>query len=170
MRLHNELMLLVIMVSLNLIVISPAVPAELIEPSRSLGGEQQPTTGRLSVLSEPPGLKITLDGDSLGKTPTFMVEVQEGIHTLRVKESETDIYIKPGKTLKISLHKDEFILIPVKEKQVEEQPMTEAKTETRATGVATPRDPIREKVDRDRRKSQQRWQRFIDGTSPAGNF
>ena len=48
--------------------------------------------------------------------------------------------------------------------------MTEAKTETRATGVATTRDPIREKVDRDRRKSQQRWQRFIDGTSPAGNF
>ena len=172
MRLDNKLMLLVIMVSLNLIVISPALPAELIEPSRSLGGEQQPTAGRLTVLSEPPGLKITLDGDSLGKTPTFMVEVQEGIHTLRVKDSETDIYVKPGKTLKISLHKDEFILIPVKEKQVEEQPMTEAKTETRATatGVATTRDPIREKVDRDRRKSQQRWQRFIDGTSPAGNF
>lgn len=170
MRLHNKLMLLVIMVSLNLIVISPAVPAELIEPSRSLGGEQQPTTGRLSVLSEPPGLKITLDGDSLGKTPTFMVEVEEGIHTLRVKESETDIYVKPGKTLKISLHKGEFILIPVKEKPVEEQPPTQVATEKPVTGAATTRDPIRQKVDRDRRQSQQRWQRFIDGSSPARIF
>ena len=167
MRLHNKLMLLVIMVSLNLIVISSAVPAELIEPSRSLGGEQQPTTGRLTVLSEPPGLKITLDGDSLGKTPTFMVEVEEGIHTLRVKDSQTDIYIKSGKTLKISLHKNEFILIPVKEKPVEEQPVTEVSTETLTTRAATPRDPIRQKVDRDRRRSQQRWQQFLDGTKPT---
>ena len=170
MQLHNKLMLLVTVVSLNLIFISPAVPAELIEPSRSFEGEQQPTTGRLTVLSEPPGLKITLDGDSLGKTPTFMVEVEEGIHTLRVKDSQTDIYVKPGETLKISLHKNEFILIPVKEKPVEEQPVTEAKTETGETGVATTRDPIQQKVDRDRRKSQQRWQRFIDGSSPARIF
>jgi hypothetical protein len=170
MRVFLKFMVYVVIFPVSLLAFSPLSASELIEPSRSLGGEQQPTTGRLTVLSEPPGLKITLDGDSLGKTPTFMVEVEEGIHTLRVKESETDIYVKPGETLKISLHKGEFILIPVKEKPAEEQPPTQVATEKPATGVTTSRDPIRQKVDRDRRQSQQRWQRFIDGSSPARIF
>ena len=170
MRLYTQLMLLATVVSLNLIVISPAVSAELIEPSRTLEGESQPTSGRLTVLSEPPGLKITLDGDSLGETPAFLVEIPEGVHSLRVKDSQTDIYVEAGKTLKISLHKGEFILIPVKEKPVEEQTVPEVTAEKVATSAATTRDPIREKVDRERRLSQQRWQKFIDGTSPAGNF
>ena len=169
MRICNILILLVNFVVVSLFFSTLAISAELIEPSRTLEGEQQ-TTGRLTVLSEPPGLKITLDGDSLGKTPTFMVEVEEGIHTLRVKDSQTDIYVKPGKTLKISLHKDEFILIPVKEKPVEEEPPTGVATEEPVTSVTTSRDPIRQKVDRDRRQSQQRWQRFIDGSSPARIF
>jgi len=169
MRSCNILILFALCVLVNLFFNTLATSAELIEPSRTLEAEPE-TTGRLTVLSEPPGLKITLDGDSLGKTPAFMVEVQEGVHTLRVKDSQTDIYVKPGKTLKISLHKDEFILIPVKEKPVEEEPATEVTTEKPVTSVATPRDPIQQKVDRDRRQSQQRWQRFIDGSSPARIF
>jgi hypothetical protein len=170
MRSYLRLVLLAAFVFAALYLNLSAVAAELIEPTRSLDGEQLPTTGRLTVLSEPPGLKISLDGDSLGKTPAFMMEVEGGVHTLQVKESETDIYVKPGKTLKISLHKGEFILIPVKEKPVEEQPPTQVATEKPATGAATTRDPIRQKVDRDRRQSRQRWQRFIDGSSPARIF
>jgi len=166
MRVCNILILLVVFVLVNLFCNSLARSAELIQPSRTLGEEPQ-TSGRLTVLSEPPGLNITLNGDSLGKTPIFLVEIDSGIHTLRVKDSETDILVQPGKTVKISLHKDEFILIPVKEKPVAEQPVTEVSTKTRATGAAASRDPVREKVERDRRRSQQRWQQFLDGTKPT---
>jgi hypothetical protein len=94
---------------------------ELIEPTRTLEGEREPVMGRLTVLSEPPGQKITLDGKAIGETPTFLLEIEGGIHTLRVSDSETEIYIEPEKTLKISLFKDEFVLIPVKEKEIEAQ-------------------------------------------------
>ena len=162
-----KLMVYVVTVLVSLLAFSSLSATELIEPTQTLGGKPKQTTGRLTVLSEPPGLKISLDGDSLGETPAFMVEVQEGVHTLRVKDSQTDIYVQPGKTVKISLHKNEFILIPVKEKPVEEQSVTEVSTGTRATSAARPRDPIRQQVDRDRRRSQQRWQQFIDGTKPT---
>ena len=66
---------------------------ELIEPTRSLEGAEV-TTGRLTVLSEPPGLEIILDGNRVGKTPAFLVEVESGIHKLQVKSSEMDIYIE----------------------------------------------------------------------------
>jgi hypothetical protein len=166
MRICNILILLVNFVVVSLFFSTLAISAELIEPSRTLEGEQQ-TTGRLTVLSEPPGLNITLNGDSLGKTPAFLVEVQEGVHTLRVKDSQTDIYVKPDETLKISLHKDEFIIIPTKKIEIEEQPVTEIQPEKRPTTVTTTRDPIRQNVERDRRRSQQRWQKFLDGTKPT---
>ena len=170
MRVFFKFMVHVVIVPFFLLAFSSLAASELIEPTQTLDGKPIQTTGRLTVLSEPPGLKITLDGDSLGETPAFMVEVQEGVHTLRVKDSQTDIYIQPGKTVKISLHKSQFILIPVEEKPVEEQPPTEVTTEEPPTSVTTSRDPIRQKVDRDRRQSQQRWQRFIDGSSPARIF
>ena len=43
-------------------------------------------------------------------------------HRLRVKNSETDITIEPGKTLQISLYKDKFILIPATDKKPPKQP------------------------------------------------
>ena len=138
--------------------------AELIGPTRTLEGEQQ-TTGRLTVLSEPPGLEITLNGNSLGKTPAFLVEVESGIHSLRVENSETDILIEPGKILKISLYKDKFIFIPVAEKMAEKQPEIGVKgeaSEARITGSKSPEQIGEEK----RRQAQDRWQRFIDGSSP----
>jgi hypothetical protein len=166
MRGFFNFMLVAVFVFAFLFVNLPPSPAELIEPTQTLEGEQE-TTGRLTVLSEPPGLKITLDGNSLGKTPTFLVEVESGIHTLRVKDSETDILVEPGKTVKISLHKNEFILIPVKEIQVETEAEMEVKTQSRETSAAQSRDPIRQQVDRDRRQTQKRWQQFIDGTKPT---
>jgi hypothetical protein len=164
---YFKLMIWAVSVLFSLLVVYPLSAAELIEPTQTLEGKPKQTTGRLTVLSEPPGQKITLDGDSLGETPAFMVEVEAGVHTLSVKDAETDIFVEAGKTVKISLHKNEFILIPVKEKQIEEPTVTEATTGTRTSRASQPRDPIRQKVDRDRRQSQQRWQNFIDGTKPA---
>jgi hypothetical protein len=43
---------------------------------------------------------------------------------LQVKNSETDIVIEPGKTLKISLYKDKFILVPANDKKPPKQPET----------------------------------------------
>jgi hypothetical protein len=145
----------------------PLSPAELIEPTQTLKGEQE-TTGKLTVLSEPPGLKITLDGDSIGKTPVFMVEIDSGIHTLRVKDSETDILVEPGKTVKISLFKNEFILIPVRETKVETEAEAEVKTETREKRPERPRNPMQIRNEENRRQSIKRFNNYIDGTK--GHF
>ena len=160
-----KFMTLAVFVLVYMFLSSPAAPAELVEPTRTLQGEQE-TVGRLTVLSEPPGLKITLDGNSLGKTPAFLVEVEAGIHSLRVKGSETDIYIEPGKTLKISLYKEEFILIPVSERKVEKKPVIEVKEETREAGFTKPRDPVKDQAEKNRREANERWDRFINGTKP----
>jgi hypothetical protein len=141
----------------------PVSHAELIEPTQTLDGEQE-TTGRLTVLSEPPGLQIMLDGHDTGNTPAFLLEVDEGIHTLQVGDSKTEIYIKPGKTLKLSLHKEKFILIPVAEKEVVRQAGPEAIRETDKTGSKRPRDPVQIRNERSRRQAIERFNKFLDGT------
>ena len=168
MRAFIKLTACAVFLCVSLLAYSPPTSGELIEPSRTLEGEQQPTTGRLTILSEPPGQKITLDGKSLGKTPNFMVEVDSGIHTLRVKDSETDIYVKPGKTLKVSLFKNEFVFIPVKEKEGEGQTETEAALGEGETTAPQPRDPVQTRVKQNREEAQRRWQRYIDGSRPWG--
>jgi hypothetical protein len=142
---------------------SPTSLAELIEPTQTLKGKQE-DPGRLTVLSEPPGLKIALDDNSLGKTPAFLVEVDAGIHTLRVKDSKIQIYIKPGKTLKISLHKDKFIFIPVAEKEDEQQPEIKTTTGSREAEFTRPRDPVRIQAEKNRRNTIKRFNKFLDGT------
>jgi hypothetical protein len=93
-----------------------------------------------------------------------MVEIDSGIHTLRVKDSETDILVEPGKTVKISLFKNEFILIPVRETKVETEAQVEVKTETREKRPERPRDPIQIRNEENRRQSIKRFNKFIDGT------
>jgi hypothetical protein len=41
----------------------------------------------------------------IGRTPAFLKNVKPGIHRLRVKDSETEIYHEPGGTLQINLSK-----------------------------------------------------------------
>ena len=43
---------------------------------------------------------------------------------MRVKNSETDITIEPGKTLRVSLYKDKFIRLPATDKYPPKQPET----------------------------------------------
>jgi hypothetical protein len=159
---NYKIMAFVVFVIAYLFIHSPISSAELIEPTRALG-EEEKGPGRLTVLSEPPGLKITLDGNNLGKTPVFLVEVDEGIHTLHVKNSKTQIYIEPGKTLKISLHKGKFILIPVAEEKVEKEPEIKENTVRKEPKITKPRDPIRIQTETNRRKAIDRFQQFTDG-------
>ena len=106
-----------------LLVYSPAWSSELIKPTRALDSTGE-KLGKLSVFSEPPGLEVRLEGTIIGKTPILLDEVEPGSHLLRVKNSETDISIEPGKTLQISLYKDKFILIPATVKVPPNQPET----------------------------------------------
>jgi len=109
---------------------------ELIEPTQSLGGavEQE---GRLVVFSEPPGLPATLDGSSLGATPTAIIEVKAGVHHLEVASSKTDVKIDPGQTMQISLYKGSFIRIPVPEQPAVQPPEQRAVPATKAGPAPT---------------------------------
>ena len=103
---------------LLLLAASISFGGELIPPSRTLQGAKEPN-GKLTVVSEPPGLRVFLDGSKIGKTPIWLKQVKPGPHKLRVKQSETDIYVKPGKILQISLFKDSFV---IKEAELEKEP------------------------------------------------
>ena len=92
MKTKINLILLFGFVSVFLMIQSLSVFAELIEPSRTLKGQQKPM-GRLSVFSEPPELNVLLDGINIGETPIISKEVASGVHILRVKDTEKEITI-----------------------------------------------------------------------------
>jgi len=60
MKIKLNLMIFFVFVYVFLMIQSLSVFAELIEPSRTLEGQQKPM-GRLSVFSEPPELDVLLD-------------------------------------------------------------------------------------------------------------
>jgi len=78
--------------------------AELITPTRTLDSEKG-LMEKLSVFSEPPGLDVTLDGTEIGKTPIISREVEPGAHIIRIQDSETKIFVKPGKAHQYSWFK-----------------------------------------------------------------
>ena len=129
MKTKINLILLFGFVSVFLMIQSLSVFAELIEPSRTLEGQQKPM-GRLSVFSEPPELDVLLDSVEIGKTPVISKEVTSGVHILRVKDTEKEITILSGKSLQLSLFKDSLIEIPEKKAEAPIQPKLEEKTTT----------------------------------------
>ena len=66
MKIKLNLMIFFVFVYVFLMIQSLSVFAELIEPSRTLEGQQKPM-GRLSVFSEPPDLDVLLDGGDRGR-------------------------------------------------------------------------------------------------------
>jgi hypothetical protein len=104
-----------------------SVFSELIGPSRTIKGLKNPK-GRLSVFSEPPELDVLLDGVNIGKTPIFSKEVSPGTHLLRVKKTEKEIIILPGKYLQVSLYKGSLIEIPEKKDEALRETKSEEKT------------------------------------------
>ena len=81
---------------------------ELIPPTRILTDSNDPN-GYLSIFSEPPGLRVYLDGSNIGLTPLFAVTVKSGTHRLKVDDKETKVFIAAGESKHISLHKGAFI-------------------------------------------------------------
>jgi hypothetical protein len=90
-----------------------AVPAQLIEPTRSLQGAAE-EKGLLKVLSEPAGMEVHVDGRLIGETPIFSARLPAGAHVLRIQDAEIDICLASGRTTAISWFKGRFIQIPEK--------------------------------------------------------
>jgi hypothetical protein len=123
---------------------SAAWSSELIKPTRTLdsAGEKP---AKLSVFSEAPGLEVALEGTIIGNTPLILDEVKPGSHRLRVKNSETDITIEPGKTMQISLYKGKFVLIPATDDKPPKQSQTAETTPTKSKPPPPPAEEKRSK-------------------------
>ena len=152
-----KLMSILNAVFLLLLIADLSAASDLIEPSRTLKTETN-EPGNLAVLSEPPDLDVTLDGTLIGKTPIFLKDIKSGTYQLRVKASETTIYVEAGRTLQISLFKGEFISIQVTEKEPKGQQAIKEKkvSETRIT----------EQVSKEEQRNElSPWDRFVDKSS-----
>jgi len=97
--------------------------ADLIEPTHTHKGESV-KPGQLFVFSEPPGLVVTQNGKTLGKTPVFLESVEQGTHELQLAGKETIIDIAPGEARRLSFFKGKFIEIPAEQTGAAEQPHT----------------------------------------------
>jgi len=93
------------------------------------------------------------------------VQVKPGIHKLRVRNLETEIYLQAGTILKISLFKNEFIQIPVEAKAPARQPALERPREAAAAESVRP-SPEEARIQENRNRANERWMRFVDGSSP----
>ena len=153
MKIKLNLMFFFVFVYVFLMIQSLSVFAELIEPSRTLEGQQKPM-GRLSVFSEPPELDVLLDSVEIGKTPVISKEVTSGVHILRVKDTEKEITILSGKSLQLSLFKDSLIKIPEKKAKAPTQPKLEQKM---ASEEKKPDEPTREKTENELKYDPPYW-------------
>ena len=112
---------------------------ELIPPTRTLEGHVE-LPGKLTVVSEPPDLEVSLDGSSIGRTPVWLKEVKPGPHTVRIGREKTEVHVQPGKKMALSFFKDSFIDI-TKEEAVVEAPVPEVKKPREREGAARPPRP-----------------------------
>ena len=86
------------------------LPAELIEPTRTLDSTE--AAGKLSVYSEPPEIEVSVDGQKAGKTPMLSMSLPAGEHTVRVRSTEFNVTVSAGKTTAVSWFRGEIIRIP----------------------------------------------------------
>jgi len=105
---------------LLLLITDLSLASDLIEPTRTLSSTGK-SVGKLTVSSEPPRLEVKMDGTAIGETPVVLQEVEPGIHVIHVKDSEIEIYVKPGKSSKVSWFKGAFIEIPIEVKEGHKQ-------------------------------------------------
>ena len=155
MKIKLNLMIFFVFVYVSLMIQPLYVFAELIEPSRTLDGQQKPL-GRLSVFSEPPELDVLLDSVDIGKTPVISKKVTSGVHILRIKDTEKQITILSGKSLQLSLFKDSLIEIPEKKVEAPTQPRLEEKMATE------------EKKTEDSNKDKKQYDHFYWPLNPSG--
>jgi len=130
---------------------------ELIPPTRTLQAPHE-LPAQLTVFSEPPRLRVFLDGSEIGRTPVRRQQVKAGTYALRVQHSETEMKVGRGEEVRISGFKGAFIHIPKSEKAAEELPgLEQEETQVTKTPEPAPKQPSRDLTP---------WERFVHGTSP----
>jgi hypothetical protein len=128
---------------------------DLIPPTRTLESYWI-APGRVTVVSEPPGLEVFLDGSKLGETPVWLRQVDPGLRKLQILQAQTDIFVQPGKTLQVTLFKGSFIIIPEEDKKAEK---------LRGLGKKKPAG-ARKRAETDQRQEEKGltpWVIFING-------
>jgi hypothetical protein len=132
MKILSKISIFFVLACAALLGYSLAWSSGLIEPTRTLAptGEKP---ANLSVYSEPPGLDVSLDRAGIGKTPIVSMVVKSGYHVLRVRGDETEIYIGPGKDLRLSLYKGTMIEISAETREI--------RRPKEPDGVKTPEKP-----------------------------
>ncbi len=130
--------------------------AELIEPTRTLQGKLN-ATGNLTILSEPPKLDVTLNDNQVGKTPILLKQLESGVYRLNIQESETEIYVGPGKDVKISLFKGEFIILPDEKKEPVKRQRAKEKKVEQARSIPPTKHA-------EQKKELTPWEQFVDGS------
>jgi hypothetical protein len=111
---------------LLLLIAQFSLATDLIEPSRTLKSVDQ-RMGKLSISSDPPMLEVKMNGNAIGETPVVLQEVKPGFHVIQVKDSETEIYVGPGKAIQLSWFNGAFIAIPIETKESPAQPSSAKK-------------------------------------------
>jgi hypothetical protein len=113
---------------------------DLIPPTRTLETDkaENQAKGKITVVSEPPGLKVLLDGSGIGRTPIWLKQIKPGPHKLRIENSETEFVAMPETILRISLFDDSFIIEEVQSEK-ETGPETEPTDEGEKVAPETAR-------------------------------
>jgi hypothetical protein len=131
----------------------------LIEPSRDLDAAQA-QTGLLTVTSEPPGLPVTLDGESVGETPIWRRSLERGEHKIRIGDVEGAVVIRPNARTFLSLFKGELL-------DLTRQMDAPKVAMPRAEPPVQPNPPRRSAEPSPDGGDLQRWERFLMRTSPT---
>jgi hypothetical protein len=126
MKVLSKIVIFFLVGSVFLLGYSVAWSSELIEPTRTLESTGE-KLGKFTVSSGPPRLDVKMDGTVIGETPVVLQEVEPGIHIIRIKDSETEIFIAPGKSIQLSWFKGAFIEIPEEVKKDHKQQREEKK-------------------------------------------
>jgi hypothetical protein len=144
---------------LLIFVVRVCMAGELLAPTRGLqdAGKEW---GNLTVLSEPPGLEVFLDGSKVGHTPLWQEKIDPGFHKLRVKDSETDLIIKEGKTLRMGLFKGSFITLPEKKRGIL------LDKSSKKTSKTVELEKKQKPAESQKRGDLTLWEKYIDGSLP----
>jgi hypothetical protein len=126
MKVLSKILIFFLFGSVFLLAYALAWSSDLIEPTRTLSSTGK-SVGKLTVSSEPPMLAVKMNGTVIGETPVVLQVVAPGIHVIQVKDSEIEIYVKPGRSTRLSWFKGAFIEIPVEVKAGYKQQSEEKK-------------------------------------------
>jgi hypothetical protein len=76
-------------------------------PAPTQEAETPPTTGTIAVVTQPPGIRVLLDGKPAGESPVTLQEVSPGRHTVTLLATggtvKRTVRVEPGKTASLDL-------------------------------------------------------------------